>query len=57
MQASARTYEDAVKLKESFIENPELFSDVKFEDLSYSKEDGTYPVKINLSIVIIKEAL
>jgi hypothetical protein len=57
MQASARTYEDAVRLKESFIENPELFSDVKFEDLSYSKEDSTYPVKINLSIVIIKEAL
>lgn len=62
MNASARTYEAAVKLKEVFVNNPKLFTGVYFETLSYqNSEDASkpepYPVKVTMSVVIMKEAL
>ena len=58
MSASAKTYNDAVALKDAFIKDENLFSDVSFETLSYTDEGGgTYPIKVSLSVTIRKEAL
>ncbi len=57
MNASARSYTDAVALKNAFIEDEQLFSDVSFDTLDYTDGGGEYPIKVNLSVVIRKEAL
>lgn len=58
MSASAKTYNDAVALKNAFIKDENLFSDVSFETLSYTDEGGgSYPIKVSLSVTIRKEAL
>lgn len=60
INASAKSYSAAVKLKNSFEKNDELFSDVKFESITYQNDDTSpdpYKYKINISLVINKEAL
>lgn len=59
MNASAKTFSDAGKLKDSFIKNSDVFSNVKLQSLS--SEDGPsaggYPVKVTLTVIINKGAL
>lgn len=57
MSASARSYDDAVALKNAFIRDEQLFSDVSFETLDYTDGGNGYQIKVNLSVVIRKEAL
>lgn len=58
MNASAKSYSDAIALKTAFTENSDVFSDVSFDTLSYTDSgDATYPIKVNLSVTIRKEAL
>lgn len=54
--AQAKTYDDALALKESF-EKSSLFSDVHFESIATgtSSADG-YPIAVNLSVTIKKDA-
>jgi len=60
MNASAKTFEDATKLKEAFIKSDQIFSNVQLQTIRASEagaDDGSYPVKVNLSVVINKGAL
>jgi hypothetical protein len=58
MNASAKTFEDASKLKDSFIKSSDIFSRVQLQSLSSdSTTSASYPVKITLSVVINKGAL
>lgn len=57
MNAVARTYSDAVGLKNAFESKPELFSDVHFESLVSGAAGDDYPVQVSLSVIIKKDAL
>lgn len=58
MTASAKTFTDATKLKDSFIKNDQIFSNVKLQTIRSAEGAGeAYPVKVNLSVVINKGAL
>lgn len=60
MNASAKTFDDATKLKEAFIQNNQIFSNVQLQTIRTSESgssSGAYPVKVNLSVVINKGAL
>lgn len=59
MSASAIDYAAAVKLKEAFIEDENLFTNVSFETISNQSDSGgdRYPIKVSLSVTIRKEAL
>lgn len=60
LTAKAKSYNDAIALKNAF-QNSDLFSDVHFQSIATSSgSDGSsadYPVTINLSVVIKKEAV
>lgn len=61
MSASARSFDDAAKLRDAFIRSNEVFSNVQLQTIESSGdssgESGAYPVKVNLSVVINKGAL
>lgn len=59
MNASAKSFDDATKLKEAFIRNDQIFSNVQLQTIRTSDSGSTnaYPVKVNLSVVINKGAL
>ena len=56
LSAETKSYEDAIRLKTSFEQNKDLFSDVHFVSVT-GGGSGTYPVKASLSVVIKKDAL
>jgi Tfp pilus assembly protein PilN len=54
--AQAKTYDNALALKES-LQKSSLFSDVHFESIAASGNEATgYPITVNLSVTIKKEA-
>lgn len=53
--AQAKTYDDALALKESF-EKSSLFSDVHFESIASGTSTDGYPIAVNLSVTIKKDA-
>jgi Tfp pilus assembly protein PilN len=55
--AHAKDYPSAIALKESF-QNSKLFSDVHFESIATgdSATNAAYPVTVNLSVTITKDA-
>lgn len=61
ISASAKTFDDASKLKEAFASNQDVFSAVSL--LSIQSENGTdgvgseYPVKVTVSLVVNKGAV
>ncbi len=60
MNASAKTFEDAAKLKDAFIRSNQIFSNVQLQTIRDSETGASttkYPVKVNLSVVINKGAL
>lgn len=59
MNASAKTFADAGKLKDAFVKNGDLFSNVRLQSLSADdgSSSGGYPVKVTLTVVINKGAL
>ncbi|MBC7512346.1 hypothetical protein H7142_01640 [Candidatus Saccharibacteria bacterium] len=58
MTASAKSFDDAAKLKDSFIKNDQIFSNVKLQTIQSGVTTGEqYPVKVSLSVVINKGAL
>lgn len=57
MTASAKTFNDATKLKDSFIKNDQIFSNVQLQTIRSETTDDAYPVKVNISVVINKGAL
>jgi Tfp pilus assembly protein PilN len=57
MAASAKTFEDAGKLKDALIRNDEVFSNVKLLSIRSEGSSDGYPVKVSLSVVINKGAL
>lgn len=61
MTASARSFDDAAKLRDAFIKNSQVFSNVQLQTIETSGDStesaGNYPVKVNLSVVINKGAL
>jgi len=60
INASAKTFESASKLRDKFASNSTVFSDVKLLSLESGAADGTggdYPVKVSVSLIINKAAL
>jgi hypothetical protein len=57
MTASAKTFSDATKLKDSFIKNDQIFSNVQLQTIRSESTEDTYPVKVNISVVINRGAL
>lgn len=60
MNADARSFADAGKLKDAFVKNSQIFSNVRLQSLSSdagSSSNGGYPVKVTLSLIINKGAL
>lgn len=57
MNARAKTYSDAIRLKEALIENNELFTDVSFETVVSEADQSDYQINVNLKVTIRKEAL
>jgi hypothetical protein len=59
MNASAKTFDDAGKLRDSFINSGEIFTNVQLKSLSSGDDSssGSYPVNVTLSVVINKGAL
>lgn len=62
MDASAKSFEDATKLKEAFLRSDEIFSNVQYQALRQSEDTSSdsgskYPIKVNLNVVINKGAL
>lgn len=54
--AEAKTYQDAIALKESFSKSP-LFANVHFQSITAAgSQGGTYPILVNLDVTIQKEA-
>ncbi len=60
MNASAKTFEDATKLRDAFIRSDQIFSNVQLQTIragASGSSSDQYPVKVNLSVVINKGAL
>jgi hypothetical protein len=57
LTAHARDKAAAQQLKSSFGNQPQLFSDVHFEQLQFGGDNGAYPVTVTLGLVINKEAV
>lgn len=60
MTAKAKTYDDAINLKEALVRNTTLFTDVSFEAVTTTESESTsnsYPVSISMKVTIKKEAL
>ncbi|HEU5122303.1 MAG TPA: PilN domain-containing protein [Candidatus Saccharimonadales bacterium] len=55
LTAQAKSYDNAIQLKESFQSSP-LFSDVHFESITSSEGNTGYPFTVNLSVTIKKDA-
>lgn len=55
LNAHAKTVDDAIALKTAFQSSP-LFSDVNFKSISTEEAGGAYPVSVNLSVTINKDA-
>jgi hypothetical protein len=57
--ASAKTFADAGKLKDSFTKNGEVFSSVQIQSLTSSESapDNDYPIKVILKVVFNKGIL
>lgn len=55
--AQAKSYEDALKLKDSFQKSP-LFSDVHFQSIAASSgaDNAGYPITVTLSVTLKKDA-
>ena len=60
LTASAKSFDDATKLRDAFIKNNQIFSNVQLQTIR-SPESATageaYPVKVSLSVVINKGAV
>ena len=59
LNASAKTNNDAIRLKEAFTKKTNLFKDVKLQSITSgdaSASTSDYPVKVTLSLTILKEA-
>jgi Tfp pilus assembly protein PilN len=60
LNAEAKTYNDATKLKNAMLQNSDIFSNVQLQTVT-TEESGSsgnsYPVKITLSVTINKSAL
>ncbi len=57
--ASAKSFEDAAKLKDSFARKQDVFSSVEIQSIQSGASNGSgtdYPVKVNLGVVINKGA-
>lgn len=55
--AQAKTYNDAISLKDSFSKSS-LFTNVHFQSItSAGSQGGDYPITVNLNITIQKEAI
>lgn len=60
MNASAKTFNDASRLRDAFIANNQVFSNVQVQTIrssDTSSAGGAYPVKVVLSVVINKGAI
>lgn len=60
LTASAKTFGDATKLRDSFLKNDQIFSNVRLQSVKgsgASSSGDAYPVKVSLSVVINKGAL
>ena len=60
MNASAKTFDDATKLKDAFIRNNQIFTNVQLQTIraaDSSNANEAYPVKVKLTVVINKGAL
>lgn len=61
INASAKTFEDAAKLKEAFANKQELFSGVQLQSIqsggsSSDSPSAGYPVKVSISVILNKGA-
>ena len=60
MTASAKTFDDATKLRDAFSRSTDVFSDVKLQSIRSAETAGqsdAYPVKVTISVVINRGAL
>lgn len=60
LTASAKSFDDATKLRDAFSRNDQVFSDVSLQTIRSPEGAATgdqYPVKVTLSVVINKGAL
>lgn len=59
MNASAKTFDDASRLKNAFINQHEIFTSVQLQSLQTdeSSANSAYPVKVTLKVVMNKGAL
>lgn len=60
MTANAKTFNDATKLRDAFIKNDQVFSDVRLQSIKSSEtsaDSAAYPVKVSLSVIINRGAL
>ncbi len=59
IKASAQSYDAAIALKTSFQNQPDLFTDVHFNDISSQGSTPTnpYPISVTLALTINKAAL
>lgn len=60
LTASAKSFDDATKLRDAFSNNNQVFTDVSLQTIRNPESpttDDPYPVKVTLSVVINKGAL
>lgn len=61
LNASAKSFNDATKLRDAFKQNSQIFSNVQLQNIrsesAASGAGGAYPVKVTVSVVINKGAL
>lgn len=60
LQAGAKSFGDAAKLRDAFRQNGQVFSNVQIQNIRSDGAGGagdSYPVKVTLSVIINKEAL
>lgn len=55
LTARAKTYEDAIELKDSF-QQSSIFSNVHFQSIANSEKTSQYPITISMNVTIKKEA-
>jgi Tfp pilus assembly protein PilN len=56
LTAQAKSYADTIALKDSFSKST-LFANVHFQSITSSSAQGNYPITVNLSITIKKDAV
>ena len=57
IKANAKNYDAALALKSSFESQPDLFTDVHFEDITSQDSENAYPISVTLALTISKAAL